>query len=166
MLSQVEMINKYASNIMTEGKLYKKYKQVMARLGVVGEEIITITDSGVETKNTVKEAGDMVVQNSTLASEQYIISAKKFADRYEGPEAVAEWQVYMPKGKVNAIIYDGEDMEFMASWGEAMTLKKGDMLCSTDGSEVYRIGLSEFQATYMESESEAARQIQSFRLTH
>jgi hypothetical protein len=41
-------------------------------------------------------------------------------------------------------------MSFVASWGEEMVIKKGDMLATTipEMSEVYRIAAKEFNATY------------------
>ena len=37
---------------------------------------------------------------------------------------------------------------FEAPWQEKMVAKKGDMICTTDGSEIYRIARKEFEQTY------------------
>ena len=57
---------------------YAKTARITAREGIVGEEIVTrMKDGHEETKNTVKEEGDMVVRNPN--GEEYIIDAKTFA---------------------------------------------------------------------------------------
>ena len=76
-------------------QLYAKTARVKARLGIVGEEIVTkMADGHVETVNTVKTADDMVVTNPT--GEEYIISGETFRKRYEKDPANPE--LYRPKG--------------------------------------------------------------------
>lgn len=58
------------------------------------------------------------------------------------------WTKYKALGSVKGIRYDDEEIEFMAIWGQPMVLKKGDMIVTTDGSEVYRIAWKEFNQTY------------------
>lgn len=155
MLTQQEMANKYHEKFKKEGKVYEKFKPVVARSAVAGEKIITITSDGKETENTANE-GDFVLQNLTKANEQYIISGDKFKSRYkEYPENYEipfnppnGFSFYLPTGTTIAIKYEGEDTEFIAPWGEPMVIKKGDMLCSIDTVEFYRIAAKEFFETY------------------
>ena len=60
--------------------------------------------------------------------------------------------ICIPKGKVKATIYHGEDTEFVAKWGRLMSLKTGDYIVSPCPklNEVYRIARKEFLETYEE----------------
>ena len=66
---------------------------------------------------------------------------------YSGYEAIC-----IPKGKVKATVYHGEDTEFVAKWGRLMTLKTGDYIVAPCPklNEVYRIARKEFLETYEE----------------
>ena len=125
---------------------------VLARPATIEEKIDTITSDGKETTNTAKE-GDFVVKNPT--GEEYIIKGDLFKKRYDYVGTTdfrsdGKWETYKAKGKCRAIVWEHEQMSFVASWGEEMVIKKGDMLATTipEMNEVYRIAAKEFDATY------------------
>lgn len=134
-----------------KGLVYEKFVVVEARVATPGERIDTITSDGKETTNVAKE-GDRVVRNPTQAREQYIISTAKIQSRYEqqGDISLGGWLQYKAKGECQGIPYQGEAMEFVASWGENMVLKPGDMIVTPlpQKNEVYRIARVEFNDTY------------------
>lgn len=148
-MNQKEMLEKYLPEIKSKGKDYSKKVVVLARRAKTGEKIDTNTSDGKETTNTAKE-GDFVVKNPT--GEEYIIKKETFAKRYDKckGDSNGEWESYKAKGKCRAIVWEHEQMSFVASWGEEMVIKKGDMLATTipEMSEVYRIAAKEFNATY------------------
>lgn len=116
------------------------------------EVITTVTSSGKETTNTAKP-GDFVVTNGTNINEQYVIAPDKFFARYQQADAhkdQKEFQQWIPTGTCRAIVYQGRDFEFMASWGEAMVCHNNNLLCTTPAmDEVYRIDTKEFLETYV-----------------
>ena len=147
-------IDRKAPEIMealANAQVYKKQGQVNARLAVVGEGITTTLESGAkETENTAQE-GDWIMTNPS--GEQYIISEKKFFDRYE---ATSEDGVYGAKGSCRAIVNPfGKPIEIMASWGSPQTGTADCMIadtCNEDGSnmggEPYLIDADAFAKTY------------------
>lgn len=140
-----------------EGKKYRKFKEVLIRKAKEGERIQTITADGLETENKAG-SDDYIVQNLTEASESYLISKEKLAERYAFVEAKdAECSLYKPIGSILAIqlteeliqAYDlSSEFNFVASWGEDMVAKSGDFLVLTDQHEIYRIAQKEFFETY------------------
>ncbi len=138
-----------------EPELYKKSGRFEARLGKSGEHIITTIDGEDETKKTVKD-GEIVVKGPK--GELYVISDKKFRERYEvDKEPTDKYQKYKATGLIRAYEYAGEDFKFTASWDEEMICKPGDYLASpvkdakdTNYPEVYRIERSVFDDTYSE----------------
>ncbi|EGC37067.1 hypothetical protein DICPUDRAFT_150380 [Dictyostelium purpureum] len=99
----INLLNKYFNK---NGLIYYKFKHVYARqTRFVGEFIETITNDGLETKNSTKSTTDYIVKNRTAANEQYILSNHDFNDRYEWVEDVRgiqdsagfEWSLYKPK---------------------------------------------------------------------
>lgn len=159
-LLQNELLNKLD---FKSAKGFEKYKEVIARKAIIGEEILTYTKDGLETKNIAK-AGDYVVKNNTEAKEMYILTEKKFNARYELKGKIDNnWNIYKPLGKVKGIkvtnkifkklgIEKGKkEFYIMANWGEKMVVKKNDYLVAPfDNSEVYRIAKKEFFETYKE----------------
>ena len=136
-------------------KLYKKAGTFDARKGVPGEHIVTTIDGEDETKKTVKD-GEVVIKGPK--GEMYVVSTKKFNDRYEVDKELSDdFQPYKAKGLIYAYEHEGPRIYFMASWDEEMICKNGDYLACpvTDpdeaiASEVYRIERSVFDQTYSE----------------
>jgi hypothetical protein len=146
------------SLLQERGKRYRKFQQILARPAAAGELVVSITSSGVETKNTACQ-GDFVVRNLTEAMEAYIVSGNKFSARYT---LVAEegdgWKRYQPRGEVFALEIKAEvigllgrtsPFEIEAPWGEPQRAELNDFLVTPpDCSEIYRIARQEFLQTY------------------
>lgn len=160
-LSQKEMVERFYDFIVKNGKKFKKTQLTYIREGVVGEEVITLVESGPETKKIV-EADQFVVQAITNAKEEYVITKDKFLKRYEylkeAPEELQKlgFKIYTPKGKIIAVkgseISEVDDIHFEAPWKELMKMQIQDWIAIPVGfaPEVYRIALSEFNQTYSE----------------
>lgn len=161
------MIEALRQLFIGQGKLYKKFATVSARPAIVGETIVTQTESDGETVETtnVADEGDMVVCNP--GGEEYIVRGDKFPLRYDLLQSDAvtitgKWSQYRAKGQVVGIKVDdevwkllklpqdSEEFYFEAIWGELMLCKVGDMLVtpSADVPEVYRIEKGAFLETY------------------
>ena len=135
--------------------VYKKSGTFDARKGKVGERVTTVIDGEEETQKTVGE-DDVVVKGPK--GEMYVISSKKFNERYEvDKELDTKFQSYKAKGLIRAFEYSGKSFKFVASWDEEMLCKEGDFLATpisdaddTKVPEVYRIERSVFDETYAE----------------
>lgn len=158
MITQNQMLQQCYPLFQTKGKLFKKYKEVLARRAKEGEKIVTTTSDGEETQN-VAHTGDMVVMNQTAAKEQYVMSRKKFKNRYRYIcRAEGSYNRYRPQGKVVGVELTQAVMQqlniedtfcFEAPWGETMIAKQGDFIVMpTDSKEIYRIARKEFFETY------------------
>ena len=144
-MSQDEAIAEFMPQIMADGKDYAKFTEIQVRRANPGELIETFTSDGKETQNTAGE-NDYVVTNLGGSGEEYILTAEKLNKRYFNVSG----NIWKAKGECRALLYTGVPTSFMASWGEAMVLKPGDMICSPlpDLNEVYRIARAEFGSTY------------------
>jgi len=144
-MSQDEAIAEFMPQIMEDGKDYAKFTEIQVRRAEPGELVETFTSDGKETQNTAGE-NDYVVKNLGGSGEEYILSEEKLNKRYFNVSG----DIWKAKGECRALLYTGEPTSFMASWGEAMVLKPGDMICSPlpDLNEVYRIARAEFDSTY------------------
>lgn len=161
MMTQEEAKAKFLPLIQAYGKEYHKKTEVLVRPAHPGEVVHTITSDGKETSNVAKK-GDFVVRNLTLAKEKYILTPEKLKSRYQKIDSSENmwsvhgdwWTKYKAIGSVKGIRYNAEslglpaEMQFMAPWSQPMVLKNGDMIVTTDGSEVYRIAWQEFVETY------------------
>ena len=151
---QIEWKSPEIMSALAEAPVYKKQGRVEARLATVGEEITTTLEGGAkETVNRANE-GDRIVTNPS--GEQYIISEKRFLDRYE---ATDESGMYSAKGYCRAIPNPfGKPIEIMASWGSPQTGDERCLIADTcdasgkvDG-EPYLIDADAFAKTYKQVE--------------
>lgn len=150
--SQSEMIADFAEQ---DTILYKKFGTFKARNGKEGEKITTVIDGEEETNKTVKD-GEVVIEGPK--GEHYVVSLKKFKERYEvDKDLTDDFQSFKTKGMIRGFEWTGESFKFMASWDEEMLCKKTDILATPvkdkdDESitEVYRIERSVFDETYKE----------------
>lgn len=159
--SQAEMQQIFLPKLLSDGSKFKKFRNVFARPAVAGEKIETFTSDGKETECVAQE-GDYVIQSQTEAREEYLLSKEKFQKRYVRAnnlpfkDGFSEhvWCDYKPIGTVVAIEFHPFEAEmsdplyFEAPWLESMVLKKGDMIATQDGKEIYRIARKEFEQTY------------------
>ena len=148
-MNQSEMLEKFLPEIKEKGKDYSKKAIVLVRKAVVGEKVETHTKDGKETTNTATE-DNFIVRNPT--GEEYLLKGDLFRSRSHLPYGVrdGEWESYKANGSCRAIVWEYDQMEFIASWGQPMVIKRGDMLASPlpQMDEIYRIALDEFQQTY------------------
>jgi len=139
--------------------LARKTRPVDVRAAEPGEVVVTvITGEGKETESPPAAAGDMVVRNrcAETGNEEILVSAAKFAQRYEGPIGPAAddgWQPYRPRGNEMAYFTVREDdgaFTFTAPWGEAMTARPGDAIVRNpdEPADTYRIAAAAFACTY------------------
>ena len=149
-----------ARDLGREG-LARKTKTVDAREASPGEVIVTvIKGEGKETQSPPAKAGDMVVRNRCpeTGNEEFLVSASKFASRYEGPTAPAGedgWRPYRPRGAdMRFVVVSEKDgaFTFTAPWGEPMIARPGDMIVQDahDPKDTYRVQKTAFACTYEE----------------
>lgn len=139
--------------------LARKTKPVDVRPARAGEVVVTvIAGEGKETESSPAEPGDMVVRNRCpeTGNEEILVSAMKFAERYEGPIGPADaagWQAYRPRGiEMGYFIVRAADgaFTFTAPWGAPMVARPGDAIVRNpqDPSDTYRIAAAAFACTY------------------
>jgi hypothetical protein len=138
--------------------LARKTRPVDVRPAEPGEVVVTvIAGEGKETESPPAQSGDMVVRNRCpeTGSEQILVSAAKFAERYEGPigSAVAGWRPYRPRGiEMEYFVVRPVDgtFTFTAPWGEPMVARPGDAIVRDprDPADTYRIAAAAFACTY------------------
>lgn len=144
--------------LQTEGILYRKTQQVLARKAVEGERIRTVTQDGLETTN-VADADDYVVQNLTDMGEQYIVNKPAFEKKYALAKNLSgDFDQYNPVSSIIALELTearltqlglAREFHFLPIWNEPMQARQGDFLaCPTDFSEIYRVARHEFFQTY------------------
>ena len=150
MTKNISDMKKYVQALLDDGqkpKYYVKIACVKAREGVQGENIVTRLKNGhKETENFNVEKGAMVLTNPN--GEQYVVKADIFKEKYEiDPNNPMQ---YRPKGGVQQFIRLEENLDFKASWGEYMYMKKGDFLNITDwkNGNIYGVAQEEFYSTY------------------
>ena len=139
-----------------------KFARVLARRGVVGEEVISYSQNGiVEKVDTVKEDpetkeagwvltkldenGEVVVDEFGHANE-WIVDAKTFAKKYELDETKTGG-VYKPKGGPQIFVPIVMDV-ILEQWGSEMKIEAGGWLNITDANDIYGISQRDFEDTY------------------
>ena len=158
MYTQNEIKQMVLPLLKSKGKLYRKFKKVLARKAKELEPISTVTSDGLETTNRAK-TGDYIVKNQTDAGEEYVMSSQSFKDRYKYKRrSKAGYSEYEPKGRITALEVNksflkklklDKEFYFEAAWGSKMTVKEKDFLvCPLSGEEIYRIARKEFFETY------------------
>ena len=137
----------------------RKTKPVDVRAATPGEIVVSIIKGeGKETQSPPAQAGDMVVRNrcAETGNEEILVSAAKFAQRYEGPIGDADaqgWAPYRPKGVEMSYLTlraDEGPFSFTAAWGEPMVVRPGDAIVQdpNNSADTYRIAAAAFACTY------------------
>jgi len=140
-------------------RVARKTGPVDARPARVGEIVVTtIKGEGKETQSRPALQGDWVVRNRCpeTGNEEYLVSADKFAGRYEAtgsPAGQDGWQEFRPVGtEVRVLILGPGDgpFSFTAPWGEDMVARPGDAIVQDleDENDVYRVARASFECTY------------------
>ncbi len=151
---KIENIKEYLTEGLKSGKFqsktYQKSGEITARVGKIGEEILTVMANGLqETKNTVTadENGrpGWVVTNST--GEQYIVKDVVFKSKYEKIEETEDG--FRPVWNPITAVQIDENICFVAPWGEIQNIVKGGYLVfNKDFDDVYGIQEDELNKTY------------------
>lgn len=139
--------------------LARKTMPVDVRPAEPGEVVVTvIAGEGKETQSAPAQAGDMVVRNRCPATgnEEILVTAAKFAERYEGPVGTVDaagWRPYRPRGvEMRYLVVRDVDgtFTFTAPWGEPMVARPGDAIVRNpdDPADTYRIAAAAFACTY------------------
>ena len=138
--------------------LARKAMPVDVRPAEPGEVVVTvIAGEGEETRSPQAQPGDMVVRNRCPATgnEEILVTAAKFAERYEGPigPADAGWQPYRPRGiEMRYFVVRDADgtFTFTAPWGEPMVARPGDAIVRNpeEPADTDRIAAAAFECTY------------------
>lgn len=134
---------------LTSGS-YQKKGEITARIGVVGEEIVTIMANGLqETKNivTADKNGNPGWVVTGVNGEQYVVEDSVFRGKYEKVESTEDR--YQPIWKPITATQIYEDVCFVAPWGEEMNILAGGYLVFNETfDDVYGIQAEEFNLTY------------------
>ena len=149
-MTQQHAFDIFHKDLLEFGKIYKKFGLVQAIFVSENINVETWTFDGLETTNISKK-NDMLVRNlQTEWQEIYLVPENKFYERYDFFYATEAGSIYMPKGRILAFNYKGDDCSFFAPWGQLMILKNGDYIASSypEINEVYRIAAKEFYETY------------------
>jgi len=80
--SQTDMLKKFRQKIIANGRLLRKEKQVLARTGHDGEQMISVV-SGKVTSSRVIDSGFMVIRANTPDQEYYALEMENFEKHYE-----------------------------------------------------------------------------------
>lgn len=156
----------YAKKVLEEGLFVPvkaaKFARILARPGILGEEVTTYTQNGLvekvaqvtmdsETKQTgwvvtkLDENGEVLVDEFGHKNE-WIIDAKTFAKKYEIDETRTDG-VYKPVGGVQIFVPIIMDV-ILEQWGGEMKIEAGGWLNITNLSDVYGISKRDFEDTY------------------
>jgi hypothetical protein len=140
-------------------KFYKKRGRFLCRSAEEGETVLTIVVGKLETLKRAT-ANDIIIRNIEIGSsaETYIISDSIFIKRYDTVDERhiidhQEWTVCLAKGKIEASLYAGETVQFMAPWNENMICEAEDFIVRPlggDPKDIYRIEKNTFAQTYTE----------------
>lgn len=133
-----------------ESKTYQKSGEITARVGKIGEEIVTMMANGLEeTKNvvTADENGNSgwVVTNST--GEKYIVSDSVFRSKYEKIKGTEDR--FKPVWNPITATQINENICFTAPWGKFQNIVSGGYLVfNKNFDDIYGIQEDEFNKTY------------------
>lgn len=139
-----------------------KFARVLARRGVVGEEVISYSQNGIvekvatvtedpETKQTgwvltkLDENGEVLVDEFGHKNE-WIVDAGTFARKYDLDETKKE-SVYKPKGGPQIFVPIVMDV-ILEQWGSEMKIEAGGWLNITNPDDIYGISQRDFEDTY------------------
>ena len=164
MFIKIDNIEDYVNKNLQNKEIFlaKKSSRIIARDGILGEEIKTFVENGtVETINKVKEANgqiDVVITNANIDGSPiidkngnmntYIIPFETFDKKYEFDFESKYGNIYEPKGEAQKFVEISEDIEILASWGEKQYLKSGSFLNISNKEDIYGIAREEFLKTY------------------
>gem|GEM_PF-4024179 len=150
--------DKIVGYMKNHGIPYRKTRFVIAKEAEGGEQITTLVDRQIETKNIAK-SGDFIVHNQTSDAESYIVQKAEFHQRYDLVRTLPDGQgEYAPKLTVFAVQLTRDALKemglpkhflFTAPWGEQQYARLNDyIICKEDYTNIYRASLRMFSETY------------------
>ena len=152
MHKQIDRKAPHILRALSTARIFKKQGRVEARQAAATESVTTTLASGKEETVNSANPGDFIVTNPS--GERYVISAEKFAARYE---ATSEPGVYDAKGYCRAISNPFvQPIEIQASWGSPQQGDDDCLIadtCDATGKlsgEPYLIERQAFKDTYAE----------------
>lgn len=164
MFIKIDNIKDYVNKNLQNKEIFlaKKSSRIIAREGILGEEIKTFVENGtLETINTVKENKnhiDIIVTNANPDgspiidingnTNTYILPFETFDKKYEFDFKSEYGNIYKPKGGAQKFVEIPDNIEILASWGEKQFLKKGSFLNISNYEDIYGIAKEEFLKTY------------------
>jgi len=159
-LDQNEMLDMFRERMRKGGRLMKKKDPALVRIGVKGEEVVTVVNGRITSRATINDEVSYVVQAPTINHEHYVLSEEKFLKVYqeEGHDLEKElladisdflrmtvtnlkkrgFKLHYPRPDVCRVVYDLtpqdiDDMgirQFYSSWGSLQPVSVGDKLAS------------------------------------
>lgn len=143
-LTQDDMV-KFYNDIKNEEETFKKKPlKLNYRIADKEEKIDTIINGVKETNNIAKQ-GDFIITG--VKDEKYVMSKSKVEQRYD---IIDDKTIKTKQVEIKAKKYNGEEIQFKASWGERMILQNSDYLVKNN-DEYYRIEKEAFMELYARS---------------
>ena len=151
---KIENIKEYLTEGIKNGKFqsetYQKTGEITARVGKIGEEIVTVMANGLqETRNSVKadENGNPDWVVTACSGEKYIVADSVFKKKYE--KIVGTEDGYKPVWNPVTAAQIDEAISFIAPWGETENLAAGGYLVFNKAyDDIYGVQKEEFERTY------------------
>ena len=159
----VDNIKEYVNNLLLQGEptfvaTKKGNTRVVARPGVVGEQIVTYTKDGngnrCETITTVKEGMWVVTMADKDGKPISIDDDGHFNTYTNSAEAFKKYQptdipgVYKQIPEERLFMEVHENIQFMGPWGSVENLKAGGVVNVTNMDKIYGIARYEFDETH------------------
>lgn len=158
-------VNQYVKEGLEKGTMIPrtavKFARIVARQGVVGQEVESFTANGLSEKVAVVELDEVTKQPGWIATKvdsegniiidefghknQWIISDSVFTKKYEiDPENPT---LFKPKGGPQVFV-EIQDNITLEQWGSEMNVEKGGFINITNADDMYGISKRDFDDTY------------------
>lgn len=158
-------VNEYVKEGLENGTMVPrtavKFARIVARQGVVGQEVESFTANGLSEKVAVVELDEVTKQPGWIATKvdadgnviidefghknQWIISNSTFVKKYEvDPENPT---LFKPKGGPQVFV-EIQDNITLEQWGSEMNVEKGGFINITNPDDMYGISKRDFEDTY------------------
>ena len=158
-------VNEYVKEGLENGTMIPrtavKFARIVARQGVVGQEVESFTANGLSEKVAVVELDEVTKQPGWIATKvdadgnviidefghknQWIISNSTFVKKYEvDPENPT---LFKPKGGPQVFV-EIQDNITLEQWGSEMNVEKGGFINITNPDDMYGISKRDFEDTY------------------
>lgn len=131
-------------------RFFKASGRFLARLPNGNENIVTTINGEIETKNKAVEGKDVIIKG--IQGEEYAVPIETFYKKYFDFDTLShDYKYVRPKiAPVYVVEHKGDNIVFIAKWGEKMICKNGDFLVSleNEAGDIYRVERDVFIKTY------------------